>query len=112
MKATIETVFEGYVFDVYCELEGRTINLSYDGDKTWKSTDTISFKGTLNVFIACTGVNGTKCSVKLSLKGKAKPFHQREFKIESKGFSRLDEEATVPTHKKKPSKRKKSDVPT
>lgn len=96
MSYRIKTVFEGYVLDVHVELEGNPINLSYDGSKTWKSTDDINVEGALDLLMICRGLNGTGWKISLTLDGQSKAFYEKEGEIKSKGYSRLIKDITMP----------------
>lgn len=105
MAYRIETVFEGYVFDVHVWLEGKRITLSYDGAKTWKSTDDIDVTdGVLDLIMICEGLNGTGWKISLKIVGQAKAFYEKSGEIEKKKHSYLVELIEMP----KPKKGKKS----
>jgi len=97
MKYRIVTVFEGYVFDVVLELEGSSIKLSYDGDKTWKSTDDIQVEdGILDLLMICKGLNGTDWKLSLTILGQSKPLYEKSSEIVKKKYSYLSEEIEMP----------------
>lgn len=63
---TISTVIGGDLFSVLLFLEGERIDLSYNGSDTYKSTNSISVIGALNVAFQARGVAFAEWEIKLT----------------------------------------------
>lgn len=56
----VQTTITGFLFSAQVWLEGREISLSYDGNKTWTSTDMVDVSdGILNMIFHGQGLAGT-----------------------------------------------------
>ena len=68
MLYRVESTLEAYVTSAYLFLEGDTIQLSYDGESTYRSTDFLEIDdGTLDVVLRVYGLNGTGWTFKLAI---------------------------------------------
>jgi hypothetical protein len=85
----IQTVVVGFLFDAHVWLEGEETKLSYDGDKTRKSTDVISVEdGELNIIFHGVGVAGTDWELTITeLEPDEKQLYDRKGTIQSTGHS-------------------------
>lgn len=84
MQYRITSQFEGYVTSLYLFLEGQPIHMSYDGEKTFKSTDYIeSSDATIDVVMRIYGLNGTGWSLNVTVNRDDMPSYEK--KLEEKG---------------------------
>ena len=66
---TITSVIEGDLFSVLLFLEGESINLSYNGSDTYRSTNTIEINGALNVAFQARGVAFAQWAITITADG-------------------------------------------
>lgn len=88
-KIKLETVVVGYLFDAQVWLEGQETKLSYDGDKTRRSTDVIQVNDDeLNITFHGVGVAGTDWQLTITqLQPTKKELYDRKGSIQSSGHS-------------------------
>jgi hypothetical protein len=100
-KIKTETVVVGFLFDAQVWLEGQETKLSYDGDKTRKSTDIVLINDNeLNITFHGVGVAGTDWQITITqIAPMKKDLYDRKGTIKSTGHSlvmdsvKLEEEA-------------------
>ena len=88
-KIKLETLVVGFLFDAQVWLEGQETKLSYDGDKTRKSTDVIDVSDNeLNITFHGVGVAGTEWELTINeLEPDKKQLYDRKGSIKSTGHS-------------------------
>ena len=88
-KIKLETVVVGFLFDAQIWLEGQETKLSYDGDKTRKSTDVINVDDNeLNITFHGVGIAGTEWGLTITeLEPDEKELYDRKGAIKSTGHS-------------------------
>jgi len=93
----VRTEVVGFLFDVQLWLEGNPIALSYDGNKTWKSTDILDVEGNLNISFHAVGVAGTDWVLTIvELEPKKKDLYKKEGTTQSTGHSFIADSVPVP----------------
>jgi len=76
-RHTVVTVIEGSLTSVFVQLEGFDIGLSYDGQKTYMSTDLLDIDGALNVTFHGIGISFAKWTITITLDGAEKPLFKQ-----------------------------------
>lgn len=65
---SVSLVFEGEVFSLYVEVEGKEVHLRFDGDHTWeRKLSQLPIEGTLDLFCIAKGLSQTECVMTLSV---------------------------------------------
>ena len=90
MKYRITSELEGYFTSVYLLLEGKSIHMSYDGEKTYRSTDYVEVvDDNLDVMMRVYGLNGTAWVLRIAVTRDDSPSYRKEF--ENKGEIRKNQ---------------------
>jgi hypothetical protein len=94
MKYRITSELEGYVTSAYLFLEGQPVHMSYDGKKTYRSTDYLEVDDdNLDVVMRVYGLNGTDWTLKIVVTRDDNPPYRKE--LESKGEIRKKQTALL-----------------
>ena len=89
-KIIVETKVVGFLSNVQLWLEGQETNLSYDGNKTWKSTDQVTVNdGILSIMLHCQGFTGAKWEITINDTKSAKELYKEKGSIDETGHSLL-----------------------
>ena len=92
----LETKVEGFLFDTQVWLEGIPITLSYDGIKTWTSTDMVNVTGNLDILFHAVGVSGTDWALTITKsEPTTKVIYQKTGKTKSNGHSAITDSAPI-----------------
>ena len=68
---TLGVQFKGAVFSLYVAVEGREIDLTFDGSSTWERTiERFNIEGPLDLTCVAKGLSQTDCALKVALDGK------------------------------------------
>jgi len=79
MRYKVKSVLEGYLTSYYYFLEGRSIFLSYDGDRTYLSTDYLDIPGNkLDIAMQVFGYDGAAWKLKLVITKDEDPKYNNE----------------------------------
>ena len=92
----VRTEVVGFLFDAQVWLEGNEITLSYDGNKTWQSTDVVDVDGNLDILFHGVGVAGTDWTLTIKeLEPKKKDLYERKGMTQSNGHSLVSDSTSV-----------------
>lgn len=93
----VRTEVVGFLFDAQLWLEGNQISLSYDGSKTWQSTDVLDITdGRLNILFHGVGITGTDWVLTITqLEPQKKELYKKEGKTQSTGHSFVSDSVKV-----------------
>jgi hypothetical protein len=79
MRYRVTSRFEGYVTSAYLFLEGFPIHMSYDGKKTYRSTDYLEIDDdALDVVLRVYGLNGTAWTLAVTVTRDGVPSFKKE----------------------------------
>lgn len=93
----VKTEVVGFLFDAQVWLEGNQILLSYDGNKTWQSTDMVNVEdGRLNIMFHGIGVAGTEWVLTITkLEPQKKELYKKEGATQSTGHSLISDSVKI-----------------
>lgn len=104
----VTTVVEGYLTSLFVSLEGLEIDLSYDGDQTYQSTDLLNIDDTLNLIFHPRGIAFAGWTITITLDDAEEPLFKRSGQLSLHNESLLNEAIPMP----KPGAGKASSGPT
>jgi hypothetical protein len=95
MKCKVISQLKGYFTSAYLFLEGQTIQMAYDGDNLYKSTDIIDVKdNNIDIVLRVNGLNGTAWTLELNISNYEDSTYKKEYsengKIEKNQTSLLN----------------------
>ncbi|PYS81513.1 MAG: hypothetical protein DMF67_16555 [Acidobacteria bacterium] len=95
-KHKVVTVVEGVITSLFVSLEGFEIGMSYDGDKTYQSTDVLDMDDALNIVFHPRGIAFAQWKITVTLDDANEPLFKRSGQLTLDNESILKEAIPVP----------------
>jgi len=97
-KHKVRTEVEGFLTSVFVSLEGFEIGLSYDGDKSYQSTDLLEIDEALNLVFHGRGIAFADWKINITLDDNEEPLVQRSGHLTLDNECILKEGIPLPTN--------------